>query len=217
MKKRFATMALALVMACSLAIPAGAANAEQTPEELYQAYLNVAAEVNAEYGTDVKIVPFEEMDQSAMPTVAEVEADVRELAHLQRDAVFEAVDSVDTMGIAPQSAMGDHTISTLVVGKVDSKTFRFMVPITLTISTSSGTPSYYIQSVSKYDVTAYTVPSGYKATAVSKATPHKSSNECTIKRTFNITKDSAYTTVRPQATFTVDKETGKISSKNHTM
>lgn len=219
MKKRFGTLALALILVCSLAVPAGAANTEQTPEELYQEYLNVAAAINEEYGTEVYIIPLEEMDRSNMPTVAEVEANVRDLANLQKHFAEAEVtaESVEGMGVSPLSAMGDHPIATLVVGKVDGLTFRFMVSVTLTISTPAGTPSYYIQLAKNYDVAKYTVPSGYTATAVSAATLVKSSNECTIKRTFNIKKDSAYTSVHPQATFTVNKDTGKISSYNHSI
>lgn len=91
MEKRFGTLALALILACSLAIFAGATNVEQTPadveqtpEELYQEYLDVAAKINEEYGTEVYVIPLEEMDQSNMPTVAEVEANVRDLANMKK-------------------------------------------------------------------------------------------------------------------------------------
>lgn len=91
MKKRVVTLLLILVLACVLAVTVGAADTERTPagvektpEELYQEYLDVAVKINEEYGTDIKIIPFEEMEPSNMPTIEKVEEDVRDLANMKK-------------------------------------------------------------------------------------------------------------------------------------
>lgn len=225
MKKRVGTFILALVMACSLAIPVGAVNVQQAPEELYQEYLNVVAAINEEYGTDVEIIPFEEMNHSDMPTVTELETTVRELAELQMkfaegDVTVAPIEKSGGSTAVPMGGMGNYPVSTMVVGTVGEKTFRFFVSVTLIISTPSGTPSYYIQATSNSNVTAYTVPSGYTVDGTGYlVTTTVSSNKrtCTIAKTFRVKKDSAYTSVRPTATFIVNAQTGNISSSNHGM
>lgn len=99
MNYRLKTLLLTLVLVCSLAVTVGAVDAgqtsvdvEKTPGELYQEYLAIADRVNEEYGTDICIIPLEEMDPSDMPTLASVEEDVRALANMKKQFAEQFAD-----------------------------------------------------------------------------------------------------------------------------
>lgn len=215
MKQRFGSLILALLIALSSAISAGAAKVAQTPEELYQEYLSVAAEINEALGTDISIIPLEDMDPNDMPTVEEVASNVRELA-MMKVSMRNSMNAAQTenSAIAP-CALGTNNPYRYVTGTWGNKQFTFKCSATLVISTPTGTADYFIQSYSKPLVVAYSVPSGYTLTA-GKPTQYAlspNSKSFTVSRLYTVEYGSAMGTFQPGVKFSVNSSNGVISSE----
>lgn len=212
MKKRFGTLALALILACSLAIPAGAANTEQTPEELYQGYLRVIEEVNEQYGMNVSVDSLEEMDTNDMPAVETVREDAIALSEtLQRTEAAMAMES--DVAIQSLPGVGDKSVIVYPKGSWDKVTFKWRITAKVTVNTPTGTPNYYFEGISNVQVVNSSIPSGYYAKAAG-ALQIKLSNSnkiYTIQQTQEIGKGNVHATMTPRGTFTVNSSTGSVT------
>ena len=215
MKKRFGAVGLVLVMALALAIPAGAANVEQTPEELYQEYLDVAAEINETLGTDISLIPLEDMDPNDMPTVEEVTVDVRELA-MMKVSMRNSINAAQTENalIAP-CALGTNKPFQYVTGTWLTKEFIFKCSATLVVTTPTGTVNYYFQSHSEPLVDVYKCPSGYNLDDQESTVYYYSTDKkgFTVHRSYVVSYNSATAYFHPTVKFTVSSTSGVITKE----
>ena len=210
MKKRFGTLVLALILACSLAIPVGAANIEQTPEELYQGYICAIKEVNEQSGMNVTVTPLEEMDTSDMPTVETVREDAIALSEtLQRmEVALESATEVQS-----SSGAGVKTVLAYSAGSWDGAYFIWKISGKFNVNTSTGTPNYYFVGVTSPSVANYSVPSGYYSVAHSALRTYRSADmkTYTIWQTYEVGKGEVSAILNPQAKFTVNSNTGVVT------
>lgn len=212
MKKRLITLTLALIMACSLAIPAGAAHAEQTPEELYQGYLRVIEEVNEEYGMNVSVDPLAEMDTTDMPTVEEVREDAIALSEVMQET--EAVMAVGAdASVQSVPGVGDKSVVVYPKGSWDKMTFKWRITAKVTVNTPTGTPDYYFEGITNVKVVNSSIPSGYyaKATGILQTRLSSDKKTYTVQQTQEIGKGNVHATMIPRATFTVKSSNGSVT------
>lgn len=213
MKKRFGALILALILACSLAIPVGAANIEKTPEELYQDYLNAADEINAKYGSNISIVPLEEMDPNDMPTLEEVRADVTELATMVACSTTTSAPDAGTFSARANTGIGNHPVSTTIEKQWASAKLKFVASITVVVNYDSSEGKYGIQYVYNPSVMSTYAPTGYAVTATSNATWIISTSKKSgiVTRPFKVTYGSATTSYKVTASVVLSTASGAVT------
>lgn len=213
MKKRFGALMLALVLAFSLAIPARAVHMEKTPEELYQDYLNAADEINAKYGTNVSIVPLEEMDPNDMPTLEEVCADVTELATMVACSSTTSAPDAGTLSARANTGIGNHPVSTTVERTWASAKLKFLASITVVVNYTESIKNYYINSVYGQSVTCISAPTGYAVEPTTSASWILSSSRKSgiVTRQFKVTYGSATTSYKVSAEVVLNSSTGAVT------
>lgn len=209
MKKRFTTMALAMVMACSLAIPAGAVNTEASvvSEEQYQSYLEIANQVSAERGIEVSVCDREDM--STAYTDEEFASELEEFC----DVIEALTDSSDVAPCSNPSEGGYGTKDNLTVNtskNLDGGYFLFTITGK---GKTEGTGPYTLGTVSIKDIAFTKVPSNYSCTLKSGSTTTTVSTTVkTVQKNVSISKNGEFmVTVTVQAKFTVNTSTGAIT------
>ena len=210
MKKRFGMFIVTLGMACSLAVPAEAANVDENIEELYQEYVSVVDELNSQYGMEVSVAPFEEIDTSNMPTVETVRRDAIDLSVMLQntEAAMEAAVEVQS-----SSGAGEKSVTGYSSGSWNGGFFMWTVSGTVTVYTAPGTPSYYLSGIKNARVANYSVPAGFYSRAHSNLRYSLSSNmrTYTVWQTYDVGKGAVSASLNPRADFTVNSSTGVVS------
>lgn len=209
MKKQFTTLALAMILACSLAIPAGAVGTE-TPvvsEEQYQSYLDIANQVSEERGIEVTVC-----DRADMDTAYTDEEFANELEEFC-DVIEALTDSSDVAPCSNPSEGGYGTKTDLRVNtskNLDGGYFLFSITGT---AKTEGTGPYTLGTASIAALTATKIPTDYSCTVkAGSTTTTVSSTVKTVQKNVDIYKKGEFmVTVTVQAKFTVNTSTGSIT------
>ena len=206
MKKSFVSLLLAACLAFTITLPASAVSS-LTPEELYQEYLKIADDVNMEYGTNISITPFEEMDPTDMPSVEEVYSDVSTLAEFFANASTSSVplDSNATRGL------GNNPVSTEIKRTYGAATIKFLASTTVVVN--QDTSGYFLDYVYGTSVINTYAPTGYEVTHTSNSNWILSSSKKSgvITRTFRVEYGSAQTNYTITASVVVSTTTGRVT------
>lgn len=207
MKQRFGTFALALVMALTLAIPAGAVDTSAISEELYQEYSQIAEEVGAEYGIEVTACPREEMD--TVYSLEEYEQEVREFCSTVSDLVITGEGDTTTNPSGPKAGKKTLTVNT----PISNGEGYFLITITGYAEVEGASPYYFYTPPIIKELTLIRRPSSdYTMTKIGSpvsggsGATKTSTQKINLKRTglvgvnYNIT-----------ATFSLATSTGKVT------
>ncbi len=208
MKKKFATLTLALILACSLAIPAGAVGTE-TPvvsEEQYQSYLDIASQVSEERGIEITVCDREDMSEAY--TDEEFANEMEEFC----DVVEALTNPSDVAPYSNPSAggMGTKSLTVNTAKNLDKNYFLFTINGTAKVT---GTGPYALGAVSITNIEYTKVSSGYSCVLkTGSVLGTVSSTVKTVQRQVEISKNNeAMTTVTIQAKFTLNTSTGSVT------